>query len=130
MDAATVDKIGSSIVDVIDKVCTKLQVPAEKLYAVCVKQASVYAVSCLIESAIFAAVTSILFCYSRKLFRKAVNGETSDDGMFMVFSVTLFVVGIITFITAVCLFEGFITSFLNPEYKALDIMRDLFVIKQ
>lgn len=125
--------ISTEIIAVIDSVCTKLQVPAAKLYAVCVKQA---VVSGILDS-IFSIVFTCLSIKSYFFMKKVINSSKEDswgdaEYMGMPAILVLLIVGLVfcffLVCSALCIYEA-LTAIINPEYKAIEIISNLFKAK-
>ena len=125
--------ISTEIIAVIDSVCAKLQVPATKLYAVCIKQAVVSGILDSIFSIVFTCLTIKSYLFMKKVANASKEdgwGDSEYKGLPTV--VVLLIVGLVfslfLVLASISIYSA-LTAIINPEYKALEIIADLFKAK-
>lgn len=125
--------ISTEIVAVIDSVCAKLQVPVEKLYAVCVKQAVVSGIFNVIASILTGTLFAVCVYFIAKVFRANSKedycGMLEFDNAGFPIIAACFLIGSLMLTLTLVGIDSVLTCLINPEYKAIEIISDLFKVK-
>jgi len=134
-----IDKVFDEVTNAIESLAKALEVPAEHVYKILVKQQFINSISNILVIIISFLVFHLILIYSfrdyiktnekyRKMYDRSEDYIHYDlDESWWLFSIIpSIIIIIVTFIFLICSFENIITGFANPEYGAIkDIINAL-----
>lgn len=128
------NQIINNIVDkatiAVSSIADALKVPAEHVYSVLVKQSVIHSIVNILLSILFIIITIISYKMSIYYYKKHDNDdcedgvfEYADSGIFCTLSIIMLIVWIIHLLATVNII---ITGFINPEYRAIQEILNIF----